>query len=142
MLTRLSRRGCGFDFIESIVYSEDMQKTTPVWRPLFPHNLRPEARRAAAEYDIGPGEFANLCTRYVLDRLGKLPEAFALDEIERTITDGWDLEHSSLEQAITNRVSLPTHELTCPLCGAVEPDVEALLLHQCDLKAWKRGRHG
>lgn len=79
------------------MYSLAMDKTTPVWRPLFPHLLRPEARRAGAEYDIGPGEFANLCTRYVLDRLGKLPEAFALDDDEKFVTAGWDLAYSSLE---------------------------------------------
>lgn len=101
--------------------------TTDVWRPLFPHDLRPEARRAAAEYDIGPGEFANLCMRYVLDRLGKLPRAFALDEDEQFITAGWDLAYSSLEQrahngpaSVTTVASLSTAGV-CTDCGRAIP---------------------
>ncbi len=116
-----------------------MEKTIPTWRPVIPHELRHEAGKAGAEHDLNAGRYMLLCLRHNLDRLGRLPQAFALSKIERAVTDGWDLEHSSLEQAITNRVSLPTHELTCPLCGAAEPDGVALLLHVCDLK---ESRHG
>lgn len=81
----------------SVVYSPDMAQAT-YWRPVFPRGIRHQANLAGAENDLGAGKFAILCTRYVLDRLGKLPPALALDEIEQFVTAGWDLAHSSLER--------------------------------------------
>lgn len=75
-----------------------MDKPPYIWRPVIVQELRHEAGLAGAEHDLGPAAFVVLCVRYVLDRLGKLPEAFALTDEEKFITAGWDLAYSSLER--------------------------------------------
>jgi len=141
-VTRLCRRGCLLDSIGSIVYSLFMDRTTHIWRPVIVHELRHEAGLAGAEHDINAARFVVLCVRYVLDRLGRLPDAFALDDDERFITAGWDLAYSSVEREASATEPLPAPQRTavdegdpkwkCLICGAADPDVQVLLRHVYD----------
>lgn len=133
-------RGSLLDSIGAIVYSLFMDKTTSVWRPVIPHELRHEAGKAGAEHDLGPAAFVLLCVRYVLDRLGKLPTAFVLSDDERFITTGWDLVYSSFEVEVCAKVPPPTPRLEntrddeilkCATCGVVEPNAVAWSYHVC-----------
>lgn len=119
-----------------------MDNSTHVWRPVIAQQLRHEAGKAGAEHDLGPAAFVVLCVRYVLDRLGRLPTAFALTDDELFITRGWNLGHSSvkLEACATQPLPVPRRTAVdeddpkwkCLICGAADPDVQNLLRHVYD----------